>query len=122
MLKLKENKSLLIALIVVIVVVGFAVINYSPQSAKDAYSAVYLRTGEVYVGKLSFFPNMQLKDAFLIENVRDPKDSTKTNLQLTPLKNSVWAPPVIYLNSDQVVFYGPVGEESNVAKALKAAK
>lgn len=124
MLNLKENKSLLVALIIVIgVAAGFAVSDYSPfkQSGKASYSGVYLRTGEVYVGRLSFFPRMTLTDAYLIENVRDPKDETKFNLQLTPLKNFVWGPQKIYLNSEQVMFYGAVGENSNVAEALGKA-
>lgn len=125
MLNLKENRPLVIALIIAVgAAAGFAAVNYSPllgQSAKVSYSAVYLRTGEVYVGRLSLFPKMTLTDAYLIENVRDAKDETKFNLQLTPLRNFVWAPQKIYLNSEQVMFYGTVGETSNVAEALRQA-
>ncbi|MBI2592550.1 MAG: hypothetical protein HYW37_00080 [Candidatus Colwellbacteria bacterium] len=124
MLNLKENKPLLAVLVVAVgVAAGLAFTDYSPfkQSQEVSYSAVYLRTGEIYVGKLSFFPRMTLTDAYIFENVRDPKDQTKFNLQLTPLRNSVWAPQKIYLNSEQVIFYGTVGETSKVAETLRKA-
>jgi hypothetical protein len=125
-----KNKSTLIlisiAALVVIVSISIAAISiFKPEVMKGffqkPYYVVYLTTGEIYVGRLSYFPKMEMTDIYLLQTVRDPKDETKGGFQLAPLKDAIWSPKKIYLNSNQVVFSGPVDENSEVAKTLNAA-
>jgi hypothetical protein len=88
-------------------------------SSRKGYSIVYLVSGQAYVGKLSFFPKMELKDAYLFEMVKDPQDAAKNTFQLSPLKSLVWAPKTVYLVRENVIFYAPIEAESKIAEALK---
>lgn len=118
----KEKKWFLVVVILVIVIVLALVLKKSLASSDAAgtpYSAVYLQSGEMYVGKLTLFPKMILRDAYLITNVPDAEDSTKNNVQLQPAKNFIWSPTALYLSRQQVVFYGAVGAGSTVDEALK---
>ena len=77
-----------------------------------------MATGEVYVGKLTTFPRLSLEGAYQYQAVQDLKDKTKTNFQLVPVAEALWAPEKMFLNRNQVVFYGPIAESSQAYKAL----
>jgi hypothetical protein len=79
---------------------------------------VYLTTGEVYIGKLTTFPDLQLKNGYILQITKDPTDEKKSNFQLNPTKDTFWAPKVLYLVKDNIVFYGPLSPESQIAKTL----
>lgn len=125
----KSKKSLIIFIVVIVLLVltlGFCV--YSELNiSKKPWSVVYLTTGEIYVGKISCFPKLQIHDAYILQLVKKPAEGeevteeTKTSFQLTPLKDALWAPKKLYLNPKQVVFYGPVEENSKVAEAIRGA-
>ncbi|MBI4193361.1 MAG: hypothetical protein HY536_01915 [Candidatus Colwellbacteria bacterium] len=82
------------------------------------YSAVYLTTGEIYIGRLSLFPRVSMENPYLLQIVADEKDKAKTVPQLMPLSDVVWSPKRLYINRDRIVFYAPVKSESEAAKAL----
>lgn len=85
------------------------------------YSVVYLQSGEIYVGHIDRFPRFKLTDSYLLRNTVDPKDPAKSNLQLIPLAESVWAPKELYLDLSNILFYGPLDEKSSAAQALANA-
>ncbi len=114
-------KKIIAAVIVAAVIVGAVVYIYRLKTVKP-YSVVYLATGEIYIGKLSTFPQFELKDAYLLQTVKDKDDPAKSNFQLTPLTDTLWSPVKINLNSRQVVFYGPLRDNSRAAEALRNAK
>ena len=87
----------------------------------NTYLVVYLQSGEIYVGKLSRFPRMKITDTYLLKNTADPKTEGKTNLQLLPLSETVWAPTELYLDLSNILFYGPLSESSAAAQALAKA-
>jgi len=125
---LKSKKCLIILIVVVVLVFGFGFYLYSELAiSKKPWSVVYVTTGEIYIGKLSSFPRFQLFDAYLLQVVKKPGAETdegvqeETQFQLTPLKDALWAPKKLYLNKEQVVFYGPVREDSRVAEAIREA-
>lgn len=91
-------------------------------SAGDSYSIVYLTTGEVYIGKLSVSSKMKLDGAYLLQTVKDAKDPLNDSFQLTPLSDAMWSPETLYLNANQVVFYGPIKDDSKAAEAIRSAK
>jgi hypothetical protein len=116
----KEKKIGVIAIVAIVVIVGFAVYKQVLLGGvPTSYSAVYLQTGEMYVGKLSLFPKMALNDAYLVTRVNDPENPESTSVQLQSAKNFIWSPPTLFLNREQVIFYGAVGEGSQIAEALK---
>jgi len=114
-----NNKNLLIVFIAVVVIAVLAVGIFFKWQSEKTLSIVYLSTGEVYVGKLSCFPMLTLTDAYLLQVLKDPNDSTKNNFQLAPLSEALWAPRILYLNHDQIVFSGPMNESSKVVQAIK---
>lgn len=117
MKNLNKNKILVGVVIILILAIGcFAFF----AKKNDGYSVVYLTTGEVYVGKLCTFPRLTLTDSYILQISKDTTDPTKNNFQLNPIKEALWAPKKLYLNRDQVVFYGPLLPNSKIAQTLTA--
>ena len=112
---------IVLILLILVLVLGYMVFVKNNQSQKS-YSVVYLASGEVYVGQLSLYPKMSLSDAYVLQVTQDPKDTSKNNFRLASLKDALWSPDKIYLNKEQVIFYGKVGEGSQIDKTLKQAK
>jgi hypothetical protein len=117
-----NNKNLVIICVcVAIIVLGITASVYlqTKGQSSDNYSVVYLTSGEVYVGKLSYFPSMTMTDAYLIQIVKDQEDPTKSSFQLAPLSKTIWSPKVLRINRNQVIFSGPIEDTSQVAQTIK---
>lgn len=116
------GKKIFFIAIALIIVLASDFFIYQEWQLRDRYSMVYLATGEIYIGKLSTFPKFELNDAYLLQIVKDQADQSKSNFQLAPVKDAVWSPVKLYLNSKQIIFYGPISAGSKAAEALKNAK
>ena len=114
-----SKKNIAIVVVLVLVVAVFGVWQYK-ASHSDDYSVVYLTTGEVYVGKLSTFPSLQLKDAYILQVTKDATDPAKNNFQLNPISQALWAPSKLILTEKNVVFYGPLLPTSKIAETIAA--
>ena len=122
-----KKRITILTVVVAFIVIGSLVIAavavFKPDLIRGTfskpYSVVYLSTGEIYVGKLSTFPRLILKDAYLLQLVPDAEDSSQSSYQLVPLSSTLWSPQKIYLNDDQIVFTAPVRDDSMVAQTLK---
>ena len=113
-----SKNNIVIAVIVVLVVLG-AGFYFNKVKGDSAYSVVYLTTKEVYVGKLGTFPDLQLRNGYILNTVADTTDPKKTNFQLTPMSEALWAPDGgIHLIKDNVVFYSILKDTSSIAKTL----
>ena len=113
---LQNRKNIIIAVVLILVVL---IAVWAIKTNKDeGYSVVYLSTGEIYVGKLTTFPDLQLKDSYILLVTKDVEDPTKNNFQLNPIKDALWAPRTLHLVKDNVVFYGPLLSDSVIAKKL----
>ncbi|MBW2661458.1 MAG: hypothetical protein JRD93_05615 [Deltaproteobacteria bacterium] len=119
----KKKKLVIIAAVLIVAAVAGGICLYPKWQMSKEHSVVYLSTGEIYIGKLSYLsvPKFKLTDAYRLQAVKDAADETKTNFQLTPLKDALWSPQKLYLNPDQVVFYGPIEEGSSAGEALRDA-
>ena len=119
----KKKLIIVVAVLVVALIAGGALYLYPKWQMSKKNSVVYLSTGEIYIGKMSYMPfsKFELIDAYRLQVVKDAKDETKTNFQLTPLKDALWSPQKLQLNSDLVVFYGLINENSKAGKALRNA-
>ena len=117
-----SKKNIVIAAIVVLVALAVVLSVFKVNKEKEDYSIVYLSTGEVYIGKLTTFSDLQLKDSYILQVTKDSTDETKNNFQLQPIKDALWAPESLHLVKDNVVFYGPLLPESAIAKTLAEQK
>src|SRR3989344_2912545 len=106
------SKSKIITLVIVFVaIVGLGFWAYKVNKGKG-YSVVYLTTKEVYVGMLRTFPYLQLTEGYILTTVPDTTDPKKSNIQLTPMSEALWAPEGgIHLVKDNVIFYGTLSSD-----------
>jgi hypothetical protein len=111
-------KMLVVLVAVVVIVLVFALFGNKIGLNKNAYSVVYLTNGEVYIGKLSTFPDFTLSDSYQLQLIKDTADPTKSTFQLNPTKDAVWAPATLHLNRQNVVLYGPLSPDSKIAQKL----
>ena len=112
-----SQKNLIIGIIVLVVVAALGFWTYTVNK-NMGYSVVYLSTGEVYVGKLSTFPDFELKNAYILQVAKDATDPTKSNFQLTPISEALWAPESMHLTRKNVVFYGELLPGSKIAQTI----
>jgi len=117
------NKRLLIILIalllVVIVLAAWLAMNFlrSERTAESPYSAVYLLSGDIYFGKLSWFPTPHLKNVWILQRTVDKNNQPQ--LGVAPFTSAFWGPvDEINLNSKQIVLWTKLRADSQVAQAL----
>lgn len=108
--------------LLVIIVILLGIVWRGSRTSERPYYIVYFTSGEMYVGHVSTFPFFKLTDAYLLHVAPAASDSAKNNIQLTPLKSAIWAPQKLYVNRDQVIFYGPLANDSKVMEAIPAKK
>lgn len=119
------NKKSFLVIIVVVVVLFVAVgvwigvrLGRVNVDGPSPYSAVYLVTGDVYFGKLSWFPSARLDDAWLLQ--RTVGADGQAQFGLVPLSSAFWGPVgTVYLRREQVVFWTRLTNASQVAQALQ---
>lgn len=121
--KMPISKRLVIGLIVliaVLVVVGIwvgSIIGGSKGEGPSGYTAVFLTSGDIYFGKLSWFPWPKLTSAWFIQ--RGVDEQNRPQLAIAPFNSVFWGPVGdIYLNPKEVLFWAPVKASSQVAKAI----
>jgi len=106
--------------IFVLVVLGVAVGLWLGQlMASDAspYSAVYLATGDIYFGKLSWFPTPKLENVWFVQRSVDQSNQVRSGL--ARFTGAFWGPvDRVYLNSRQIVFWTRISSTSDVAKVF----
>ncbi len=122
---MSNKKNVVVAVVVVVLVlvlvkVGAMVWYQKTVSSGSGYSVVYLRTGEVYVGKLKTFPDLELTSSYILQVIKDSTDASKSNFTLQPIDQALWSPKVLHLIKDSVVFYGPILPTSKIGQALAA--
>lgn len=118
MAKLKPSSRFLILLVIVVVLLGLAAL-FSWRvffRAQDFY-AVYLRTGDVYFGKLSYVP-FGLSQVYTLQ-VNPQSQETPINIQR--FTNVFWGPEdFMKINRDEVVWVVKLSSQGQLAKLIKA--
>lgn len=119
-----------ILVVVLAIVVGgslfvAALSVYKPDAIRNgfdkSYSVVYLSNGEVYVGRLSTFPKLVLRNPYVLQSVANPDDPAQKSIQLAPLKEAFWSPDDrIYLNREHIIYTASIRKDSKIAQDLKA--
>jgi len=123
---MKKGKIIFFGIAIVIVVVlavwaGIEIAGMtggSNANAASPYSAVYLTTGDVYFGKLSWFPSPHMSDVWYI--TRNQGQNGQTQLGLAPMKSIFWGPiGNISLNAQDIVFSTRLLNSSQVVQAIE---
>jgi hypothetical protein len=119
-------KSVIILIVIVIVVLFVAagiwigvmwIAGSSSASGLSPYSAVYLSTGDVYFGKLEWFPSPHIEDAWFLQHGMDAKGNPTVGVY--PFSQIAWGPAGdLYLNAKQIVFWTRLSDTSSVAEAI----
>lgn len=123
---MKVSKGLVITLIVIVVVlligagvwVGVAVMaGGAQQPALSPYSAVYLSTGDIYFGKLSWSPTPHMDDAWFLQRGTDAKGNPTVGVY--PFSQVAWGPSdTVNFNSQQIVFWTRLNATSSIAQLI----
>ena len=118
-----NNKNLFpVFIILILVLVGVGIwlgvsLGRSAGGGASPYSAVYLTTGDIYFGKLSWLPKPRLTNVWFIQ--RNVDSSNQPQLGLVPFTSAFWGPvDEIYLSPKQIVFWARLSKASAVAKAF----
>src|SRR3989344_8642132 len=98
-------KKYLIIFAVIVIVIVIAAIWFvlkffvAPDPAGPSpYSAVYLATGDIYYGKLSWFPRPKLREVWFLQRGVDPQ-SGQAQFGLNRFATAFWGPvDEMYLN------------------------
>ena len=119
---MKISKKMFVAaalVLVVLVVVILALLFINQNKPKlSKFSAVYLENGDIYFGKLSWFPRLNLSGTWFIQ--RNTNQAGASELNINPFTGIFWGPDSkIYLNPDRVVFVVKLRTDSQVAKILE---
>ena len=92
------------------------------------YQAVFLTSGQVYFGKLSFVDDkyMKLTEVFYIQtassgtDVQSGESDSSTDMQLIKLGNEIHGPTdAMVISRDQVLFFENLKDDGKVAQTIK---
>lgn len=120
----KKLVIILLAVVVVIIALGiwaglyfFGGSQAANPAAPSDYAAVYLATGDIYFGKISWLPWPRLKDVWFLQRVAGPDGQPQ--LSINRFTNSFWGPTdTLYLNPKQIIFWTRLRNDSQVLKAF----
>lgn len=115
----KRKNAINIVLIVVSIVLGAAlvgVVTWRLIEGRNTYHAVFLRTGDLYFGRLVRFPTFGMKNIYFVQATGD-----QTNpLSIQKFTNVFWGPEdVMQINKKEVVWLTKIRKDSNLARLLK---
>lgn len=121
------SKKIVIIFITVIVILLALVVWFLTQliKSKDVstlnfaspYSAVYLASGDIYFGKLSWFPKPKMTNVWFIQKSLDNQNQPQLNL--LPFSSVSWGPTdEIFFNSKEIIFWTRLREDSQIVKVI----
>lgn len=111
----RVNRILFFLVLVLIVLLGVVFLWKQILGGGD-YSAVYLKTGDIYFGRLQRFPSLNLKNIYTLQvNSQDPNNP----ITIRKFKDVFWGPEdSMKLNEDEVVWITKLNEDGQLAKLL----
>lgn len=113
------NKVLLVSVVVLLLALA-GVVYWQKIGFRDSYYAVYLETGDLYLGRLNKFSRYSLTDVYYLQ--RNPDNSQKP-LTLQRLDQVFWQPEnKIKFNPEKVVWMAKLKSGSDVMNFLTGAK
>jgi flagellar basal body-associated protein FliL len=122
----KKNKVIFFGIIIVAVIalaVWAGILIAGTQSganpaAPSPYSAVYLSTGDIYFGKLSWFPSPHMTNVWFIQRSTD--QSGQAQVSFVPMKSVFYGPmDEINFNAQDIVFSTRLKNSSQIVAAME---
>lgn len=120
---MKKKTVILIAVVAVLalalgVLITLNIVNKSDEMKASKFTAVYMTSGDIYFGKMDWFPWPRLKSVWYLQRSVDQENQPQ--LGIAPFKKIVWSPiDEIYLNSKQMILWTKIRAGSELAKALE---
>lgn len=123
---MKKNKVIILGIVIVVVIVlavwaGILIAGMQSGANPDAaspYSAVYLSTGDIYFGKLSWFPSPHMTDVWFLE--RTQGQNGQTQVGFAPMSSVAWSPTdEISFNAQDIVFSTRLKNSSQIVQAME---
>lgn len=110
--------SFLIVILVIVVVVLGGMLLWQKGDFNGKYTAVYMKTGDLYFGKLSHFPYLSLSDVWFLQRSSDGQ-----SISVDSFSKSVWGPEdTLRLNKDEIVWTVPISKDSKILPIIKGEK
>jgi len=123
---IKKSKIILLVIIIVVVIVlavwaGILIAGMQSGTSPDGsspYSAVYLSTGDIYFGKLSWFPSPHMTNVWFLERGQD--QNGQPQIAVAPMKSVSWGPSdEVNFNSQDIVFFTRLKNSSQIVAAME---
>ncbi len=81
------------------------------------FSVVSMTNGDIYFGRLSWFPQPHLSGAWVLQRYTD--DKGQQQLAVSPITKALWAPAdTIYLSRDNMLSWARLRTDSSLAAAF----
>ncbi len=99
----------------------FAYLNFDigfSSVFNSSYYAVYLESGEIYLGKLRRFPSLTLSDVYLLVRIKD--NNEVGSYALHRFQDEEWGPSdLIKLNNKKILWMTKLKEDGQAMKAIR---
>ncbi|MGE4554682.1 MAG: hypothetical protein AB7D02_00900 [Candidatus Paceibacterota bacterium] len=115
------QKAILVLLLVLVAFLAYLVFKNFKNIEQDKYYAVYLRTGDLYFGKISWFPKFTLKDVWFLQRATD--NSGQVSFNLVKFSEAIYNPvDQLEINKDNVVWVARIDSSSPLIQEIKRRK
>jgi hypothetical protein len=112
-IKIKFSPKIFWYLVFILLIIFLAVL-FRRVFLTERYVGVYFLNGELYFGRISYFPRLKLSSPHIL------RIDQNGNSTLVPLVQLNWGPKnYIYLNKNQVLWIAPLSENSQVLTLIR---
>lgn len=110
----KINRVLL-WVVAVLVVILLVLVVWQIFFGKSSYYAVYMRTGDLYFGKLVKFPSFAMKNVYTLQVTQDEQNP----IRVQKFADVFWGPEdYLKINKDEVVWYTKLKSEGQLSQLI----
>lgn len=119
-----SGKKLIWGIVIVVILAAIAAWAWTTVEAKQSpdgpspYSAVYLTSGDVYFGRLSWFPEPHMTDVWYLNRAMGADGQSQVSV--APLKNVFWGPVnEVTFNPQQILFWTSLSNASQLVTDME---
>ena len=113
-----KNNKVLVWVVAVLAVAVIGVVAWQAWGSESPLYAIYLRTGDLYFGKLVRVPYFGLKNVYLLQ-VNAANEENPVSVQ--KFTNVFWGPEdFVKINRDEVVWMTRVSDASQLTQVIRA--
>ena len=121
---INKDKFIKIALILAIILLSilvYATLGNKVNTTKNPYYAIFLRSGDMYFGKLSRFPKLTLTDVWFLQV--SAQENQQAGFNLAKFSNAVFGPKdKMEINRENVVWISKLRDDSQVVSFILQSK